>query len=160
MTGVDPDRFRDLCGHFATGVSVVTARLADGSPVGMTVSSFASVSLQPPMISINVDHGTDMHRALAATSRFAVNILDRSQEALSRRFAEPHPARFDGVAFRLTESGHLVLDDVLASLECEIVQRTPAGDHTILVAMLTGGASHPGRPLLYYRGEYFGAGLP
>lgn len=158
MPDVDSAQFRELCGRFATGVVIVTAIDTDGSPAGMTANSFASVSLQPPLVSLNVDRAAEMHRVLAGTTRFAINILESTQEALSRRFAEPHLRRFDGIGYRAGPRGLPALDGALAVLDCERVQTVEAGDHTILIARVVGGETREGRPLLYYRGGYLGLG--
>ena len=92
---VDPAEFRQLCGHFATGVVVITAASLTGDPAGMTANSFASVSLLPPLISINVDHAADMHAIIGKAKQFAINILGTGQEALSRRFAGNSSGRFE-----------------------------------------------------------------
>jgi flavin reductase (DIM6/NTAB) family NADH-FMN oxidoreductase RutF len=155
MTDVDAALFRQLCGRFATGVAVITARAEDGRPVGMTASSFTSVSLDPPLVSVNIDHGADMHRHLARANRFAINVLESRQEALSRRFAGEHADRFDGEAYRRSVLGLPLLDDVLATIECEVQARFEAGDHTIVVGRVVGGSTAEGHPLLYYRGGYF-----
>ena len=105
MPDVDSAHFRQLCGRFATGVVVITAMGPDGAPEGMTANSFASVSLEPPLISINVDRGADMHAILSAAPEFVVNVLQSDQEALSRRFAERSGPRFDGVGFHRSERG-------------------------------------------------------
>lgn len=158
MSEVDSAEFRELCGRFATGVVVLTARDGDGSPAGMTANSFTSVSLQPPLVSVNVDRSHEMHRVLAAVTHFAVNILESSQEAISRRFAETRPRRFEGVGYRTGPRGLPLLDGVLAVLECERVQVVEAGDHSIVVGRVVGGEAHPGHPLLYFRGGYLGHG--
>lgn len=159
MTDVSPDQFRALCGRFATGVAVITAAGPDGSLAGMTANSFASVSLHPPLISVNVDESAEMHRVLGGASHFVLNILEASQEAISRRFAADHPARFEGIGFSLNERGIPVLDGTLATIECERVQWLDAGDHRIFIARVIGGEAHEGRPLLYFRGAYPGPGL-
>lgn len=156
MTDVSPDQFRALCGRFATGVAVITAVGRDGSLAGMTANSFASVSLHPPLISVNVDEGAEMHRVLDGASHFVVNILEAGQEAISRRFADDHPARFEGIQFSLNDRGIPVLDGTLATIECERVQWLDAGDHRIFIARVIGGEAREGRPLLYFRGEYPG----
>ena len=121
----------------------------------MTANSLASVSLVPPLISIAVELQTEMHQVLLSGPRFAINILSSSQEALSRRFAaQPHAGRFDGVGYTLSADGHVILDGVLAHIECERYAEYPAGDHTLFVALVTGGATTDGWPLLYYRGGY------
>jgi flavin reductase (DIM6/NTAB) family NADH-FMN oxidoreductase RutF len=155
MTDVDAAVFRQLCGRFVTGVTVITTADSEGRPAGMTANSFTSVSLSPPLISVNVDHQADMHRHLQQATRFAINILERGQEAVSRRFAGDHADKFLGVGYGRTDSGLPVLDGALAWLECERHAAFEAGDHTIVVGRVVGGGTRPGQPLLYYRGGYF-----
>ena len=126
----------------------------------MTANSFASVSLAPPLISVNVDRAADMHRILAATEQFAINVLNSGQEALSRRFAGNASGRFDGIGYRVEDRGFVLLDGALATITCESHSSFDAGDHTIYVGRVVGGAVAAGRPLLYYRGGYITAGLP
>ena len=152
---IDGDRFRQLLGRFATGVTVLTTRDPDGRPVGMTASSLASVSLVPPLVSVCVDVSADMHRVLSASGDFVVNILAAGQEGLSRRFAErPAGTRFADLAWRETADGLIVLEGALASIECERFADFPLGDHTLFVGRVTGGTVCEGEPLLYYRGRY------
>lgn len=129
--------------------------MEDGRPVGMTANSFTSVSLVPPLVSINVDHHAAMHRHMARAERFALNVLESRQEVLSRRFAGEMPDRFDGVGFSLSEGGLPLLDGALATLECTRHTAFEAGDHTIVVGEVTAGSVGEGRPLLYYRGGYY-----
>lgn len=154
----DPADFRRLLGHFATGVTVLTARAPDGAPAGMTVNSLASVSLVPPLVSVAIDRTADVHDVLTAAKRFVINILDATQEGHSRRFAQSEVDRFDGVGWHPAPDGEPILDGVLAHIECEHFATHPAGDHTILVGRVTGGATRSGSPLLYYRGGYAGLG--
>jgi flavin reductase (DIM6/NTAB) family NADH-FMN oxidoreductase RutF len=149
-----PAAFRQLLGRFATGVAVVTTCSPDGRAVGMTASSVASVSLQPPLLSLSIDHAATIHEAILAAPAFVVNILEESQEAISRRFAEDHPDRFDGIGYRLGEHGLVMIDGAHAWIECERHGLVEAGDHTIVIGRVTGGAPGEGRPLLYYRGGY------
>ena len=158
MHGVDPSQFRQLLGRFATGVTVVTTRDRAGKPVGMTASSVASVSLDPPLVLVSVARDNDMHPALKAADRFVVNVLAADQEAISRRFAEEHPNRFDGIGYSETRHGLPVLEGVLASIECEKQAEAPGGDHTVFFGVVTGGAVSDRDPLLYYRGGYAGLG--
>lgn len=152
---IDGAVFRQLCGRFPTGVVVVTTTADDGRPVGMTANSFTSVSLEPPLVSVNVDQHAAMHEYMARAERFAINVLESRQEALSRRFAEEHPDRFEGVGYRLTEGGFPHLDGTHAVLECVRHTAVVAGDHTIVIGEVTGGVVGEGRPLLYYRGGYY-----
>ena len=158
---IDPFLFRQLCGRFATGVTIVTASDREGLPVGMTINSFASVSLNPPLISLAVDHVATMHPALLGGTRFVVNILERHQESLSRRFASGLPDRFEGVGFTRNPEGDILLDGALAQLQCEKIAEVASGDHTIFLARVVAGtAGEKGRPLLYYRGGYADIELP
>jgi flavin reductase (DIM6/NTAB) family NADH-FMN oxidoreductase RutF len=160
MPDVDPSVFRQLCGRFATGVSVVTTADASGRPAGMTANSFTSVSLTPPLISVCIDHRADMHARLLVVPRFIVNILEQHQEALSRRFATDLDDKFSGVGYTRTDSGLPILDGTLAWIECERDALIEAGDHTIVLGRVLGGSAGEGLPLLYYRGGYFDLSHP
>jgi flavin reductase (DIM6/NTAB) family NADH-FMN oxidoreductase RutF len=156
--GVEPPLFRQLLGRFATGVTVLTTRTAapKGDPIGMTASSVASVSLNPPLVLVSVDKAHDMHAALEHATHFVLNILSAEQEAMSRRFAGDEPDRFRGVSYHVNDRGIAVLDGVVAHIECEKRQAIPAGDHTVVIGLVVGGDATDGRPLLYYRGGYAG----
>lgn len=154
MPGVDSSQFRQLLGRFATGVTVLTTRTPDGRAIGMTASSVASVSLEPPLLLVSVSHEHDMHAALQSAQHFVLNVLAADQEALSRRFAVDHPDRFSGVGFHLNKHGVAILDGVLASIECEKHAQVPGGDHTVVFGLVVGGAVTDRSPLLYYRGGY------
>jgi flavin reductase (DIM6/NTAB) family NADH-FMN oxidoreductase RutF len=151
---VDDAQFRQLLGRFATGVSIVTTRGPGGRPLGMTASSLASVSLEPPLLLVAVDRQNDMHDALQTAPHFAVNILAADQEALSRRFAATDPNRFDGVGYRESRHGVPLLNDVLAHIECAMHAAVPGGDHTVFFGLVTGGEVTERRPLVNYRGGY------
>jgi flavin reductase (DIM6/NTAB) family NADH-FMN oxidoreductase RutF len=155
LASIDPDNFRRLAGRFATGVAIVTTLDADGRPAGMTANSFAAVSLEPPLVSVAIDHAATIFPALLAATGFTVNILEAQQEVLSRRFAEGLPARFDGVGWRRAADDAVVLDGTLAHLRCEKWAEVAAGDHTIFIGRVTAGESaEHGKPLLHYRGGY------
>jgi 3-hydroxy-9,10-secoandrosta-1,3,5(10)-triene-9,17-dione monooxygenase reductase component len=155
---VDPAQFRELCGHFATGVVIITAAGADGAPAGMTANSFASVSLSPPLVSVNVDHAAEFHPVMERAEGYVFNVLEQGQEALSRRFAGNVSQRFDGVGYRVDDRGFILLDGVIATIACARQASFAAGDHTIFVGRVIGGSTSPGRPLLYYRGGYMTPG--
>ena len=150
---IDSDLFRAVLGRFASGITVVTTRDAAGTPHGMTVSAFSSLSLDPPLILVCVANDATMAPVLASAETFAVNVLSAGQEAVSRRFASKDD-RFVGIGFHDGRLGAPVLEDVHASLECRIVARHPAGDHVIVVGQVEDAAAHEGKPLLYYRGGY------
>ncbi len=154
--GVEPPQFRQLLGRFATGVTVLTTRKPNGEPIGMTASSVASVSLDPPLVLVSVDKQNDMHAALESGTHFVLNVLSAEQEALSRRFAADETDRFRGVSYRENERGIAVIEGVVAHIECEKRSAVPSGDHTIFIGLVVGGDTTDRRPLLYYRGGYAG----
>lgn len=154
--GVEPPQFRQLLGRFATGVTVITARTAKSTPIGMTANSLASVSLDPPLVLVSVEKVHQMHAALSDTTHWVFNILSSEQEALSRRFAGTEPDRFLGVSYRENERGIPVIEGTVAHIECEKQAAVPGGDHTIFVGVVVGGDATDKRPLLYYRGGYAG----
>ena len=153
---IDSYQFRQLMGRFATGVAVVTTRTPDGRPAGMTANSLASVSLDPPLLSLCIDRAAEMHDALVSAPEFVVGVLSSHQEAVSRRFAGKNEDKFDGVGYHLNQQGLVVLEGVLAHIECERHAAFEAGDHTILLGRVVGGGTGSGQPLLYYRGGYTG----
>ena len=151
---VTQSEFRSALRHFAAGVAVVTTRDAEGQPSGLTASAFTSVSLDPPLILVCVDREAVCHPAFEAHGWFAVNVLARDQAHLSRRFALSGGDKFAGLAFRSGLAGLPLLDGVLAALECRLVARHAAGDHTIFIGQVEGAAVEGGHPLVYFQGDY------
>lgn len=152
---VDPSEFRRILGHWGTGVAVVATRRPDSHPCGLTVNAFASVSLEPPLVLVCVEHGADTHDCIEATGAFTVNVLGGEQERLARRFAALDLTdKFEGVAYHVERTGAPVLDDALAWLDCRVHSAQVAGDHTVFVGDVVGGDARDGAPLLYYRGGY------
>ena len=152
--GIGPSAFRELLGRFVTGVTVVTTVSPDGTPVGMTANSVASVSLDPPLVLICVDHDSAMHGDLKQAAGFVVNVLALDQEEISRRFAENRGDRFAGIGYQPGPQGAPILDGVVAHIECDNHSSIEAGDHTIFVGRVTGGTTESGHPLVFYRGGY------
>ena len=150
---IDEARFRQALGYFASGVTVVTTEY-QGEQYGMTVSSFSSLSLKPPLVLICIDQQVATHAALAHAGKFVVNVLDKRQEHLSRRFATIGSDKFKGVAWPLGTLGLPVPDHVLAVIECQLHGSIAAGDHTIFVGEVYDSEVHEGTPLLYYRRGY------
>ncbi|HKW49179.1 MAG TPA: flavin reductase family protein [Gemmatimonadaceae bacterium] len=150
----DSDTFRAALGRFSCGITIVTARDSKGRDHGMTVSAFCSVSLEPPMVLICIGHDASMHDLMTQVEHVGISVLSSSQEALSRRFADPETDRFDGVGYARGEHGVALLDEALVHLECDVVARHEAGDHTIVVCAVERAEALEGRPLLYYRGGY------
>jgi flavin reductase (DIM6/NTAB) family NADH-FMN oxidoreductase RutF len=157
---IAPDEFRHVLGHFSTGVTIITTCDAEQRPTGLTASAFTSVSLDPPLILVCVDHKAQSYPTLRDSGRFAVNVLTHEQEAISRRFATTRLDKFDGVAFAISDLGVPLLHDALVHLECRTVSTHVAGDHTIFIGQVERSAANAGEPLLYYRGRYGRFGLP
>ena len=157
-TEIDPAEFRQLLGRFATGVTILTTTTPEGRPLGMTANSLASVSLHPPLISVCVDREAEMHAVILQAPEFVVNVLSSPQEALARRFSDKHEDRFEGIGYHLSPEGLILLDGVLAHVVCERQATYPAGDHTIVVGRVVGGATNEAHPLLFYRGGYAALG--
>lgn len=154
----DPFQFRQLLGRFATGVTILTVVTPDGRPLGMTATSLASVSLDPALVSVCVDRTAEMHDAILGAREFVVNVLASAQEALARRFSDKHEDRFEGIGYRRSPEGLILLDGALAHIECERFGEYPGGDHTIILGRVIGGSTGDGRPLLHYRGGYAALG--
>jgi flavin reductase (DIM6/NTAB) family NADH-FMN oxidoreductase RutF len=150
---IDQDEFRRVLGHFASGVTVVTTRHA-GVNHGITVSSFTSLSLNPPLVLICIDLHVSSYAALQAADSFAVNILAEDGERLSRHFASHAANKFEGVAFHTDVTGVPLLDSALATIECKRLQELPGGDHAIFVGEVISGATRSAKPLVYYRSGY------
>jgi flavin reductase (DIM6/NTAB) family NADH-FMN oxidoreductase RutF len=152
---VDPQRFRDVSGHFATGVTIVTASGPDGL-AGLTTNAVTSLSLEPVLLLVCFDNGSRTLPAVRASRRFAVNILRRGQEDLARVFASKQVARekFRAVTHTVAH-GVPVLDDALAWLACDLVDLHAGGDHTIGIGAVTAlDAPDEAAPLVWYRGTY------
>lgn len=148
--------FRRILGHFVTGVTIVTATDPDnGEPCGLTANAVASVSLDPPLVLVCVDHTAESHDRILAAGVFAVNVLSEDQERLSRRFATWNtPEKFGGIPFHRSATGAPILDAALAWVECRIWATYPGGDHTIMVGEAVAGDAREGSPLIYYRSGY------
>lgn len=152
---IDGRKFRDTLGCFTTGVTVVATRDNLGEPRGITVSSFASVSLEPPMILCCVANNAQCSVAFRESTHFSVNILSESQRLLSSRFAQRTENKWHGIEFDVWNSGVPILRDCIANLECQKIEEIEAGDHRILVGLVLGLAHRADEsPLVYYRGSY------
>jgi flavin reductase (DIM6/NTAB) family NADH-FMN oxidoreductase RutF len=152
---LDQDEFRSVLGRFATGVTVVTVADKSGRDFGITVTAFSSLSLDPPLVLICIDHDASILPAIAEASHFVVNVLAAHQEAIARRFSVPDAEqRFDGLGFTRGQSGTALLEDVLASIECRVAQSVVSGDHTIFIGEVEAASVRQDTPLLYYRGGY------
>ena len=151
---VDPQVLREVMGHFASGVTVVTALTADG-PAGFTCQSFSSLSLDPPLVAFAPARTSLTWPALRAIGRFCVNVLAEGQDDVSQNFARSGADKFAGVRLSPSAHGSPVLDDVDAWSDGELWAGYDGGDHSIVVArVLDLGADPDRRPLLFHRGAY------
>ena len=153
--GTDSARFRQVLGHFATGVTVITAAAADG-PVGMCVGSFSSVSLDPPLVQFCAGDQSSSWPKIEAAGHYCVNVLGADQEGVARVFAGKGDGKFSGIGWRPSAAtGAPVLNDVLAWIDCRIEAVHPAGDHWIVVGrVLDLEIGHEGGPLVFFRGGF------
>lgn len=145
---------RHAFGRFATGIAVITTLDGDGRPYGLTVNSFASVSMDPPMISWNVIRGSTAHATIARAGRFVVNILAKSQRHVAQQMTGPIEHRFAGVPYHPSSSGLPVIGDTLATFECDTYSMIAAGDHDIVLGTVKQFEHREGRPLVYWGGGY------
>lgn len=150
---IDSKKQRQILGHFATGVTVITTDGEAGGH-GMTANAFASLSLNPPLVLVAVDKRAAMLEFLAKNGCFAVNILRDDQEELSRRYATPGPKDFADVDITTAVTGAPIFAHSVAFLDCRVHEVLPGGDHEIFVGEILAGDYSGGEPLLYYAGKY------
>jgi flavin reductase (DIM6/NTAB) family NADH-FMN oxidoreductase RutF len=151
----DSLQFRSALGRFATGVCVITANPAGHAPFGLTVNSFSSLSLTPPLVLWSLQKSSDTMDAFRIATQYCVNILSQEQRGLSGRFAKKgeHALRPD--EYTIGETGLPVLKHCLATFECDVDARHDGGDHIILVGKVRGmSVVAGGRPLVFYEGGY------
>jgi flavin reductase (DIM6/NTAB) family NADH-FMN oxidoreductase RutF len=155
---VATDKFRQVLGNFATGITVVTTRGLDGKVYGLTVNSFTSVSLDPLLVLVCFDNRLSSLKHFKDSKKFGVSLLSEKQEHLSRMFALKDSERPDSIYFEGSAAGQPLLREALAFLECETVEVFPGGDHQIFLGKVVGADLLEGatgaNPLLYFRGKY------
>ena len=151
---VTSEEFRRACGRFATGITVASVLDAKGAPHGLTVSSFTSVSLDPPLILVCLGHEVSAIHHFRTATYFGINVLAEEQRALSDRFARKGQDRFDGVPWQPGVTGVPLLPGVLAAIECAVHRIVPMGDHDILVGEMVHARVGEGEPLLHFSGRY------
>jgi flavin reductase (DIM6/NTAB) family NADH-FMN oxidoreductase RutF len=157
MDGILPvtsEEFRRACGRFATGVTIASVVDATGAPHGLTVNSFASVSLVPPLISISLGHAVTAIEHFRNSKYFGINILAEHQRTLSDRFARKGHDRFDGLEWSSGATGAPLLPGVLAAIECAVYRIIPIGDHDLFIGEVVRAAVDEGDPLLYFASNY------
>lgn len=154
--GIDEARYRQVLGHFPTGVTVITGKASDG-PVGLAVGSFSSVSLDPPLVGFFAAKASTSWPRIRDTGAFCVNILAADQEDVCRVFASKRPDKFTGLGWKPAASGSPRIDDVLAWIDCKIESVHDAGDHDLCIGRVTElhvDVEHEHGPLVFYRGGY------
>jgi flavin reductase (DIM6/NTAB) family NADH-FMN oxidoreductase RutF len=144
---------RDAMSRFLTGVTIVTTRGLDGAPYGLTVNSFNSVSLDPPLVLWSLDLGHDKADLFRHSGGFTVNIIAGDGMDLIRRFAATDAERFTGTDWHWGVTGQPVLDSALASMECRLWAEYPGGDHVIFVGEVMNIRTRDGHPAAYYKGQ-------
>jgi flavin reductase (DIM6/NTAB) family NADH-FMN oxidoreductase RutF len=152
MPTLTPSLFRRACAQFATGIVIATA--FDGRPCGLTINSFTSVSLRPPLILFLIDHEANIIELFRRRANFAINILSAGQQELASSFAYGTGDRFEGVAWRPGLQSVPLIEGALATLECRVVRITPAGDHDIFLGEVLAANVAEGEPLVYFAGRY------
>ena len=156
LRGPDADLLRHVLGHYPTGVAVITAHTEHG-PVGMSMNSFTSLSLQPPLVLFCPSATSTTWPALRAVGKIAINVLSAGQEALSRKFATRAVDRFSDASWSVGQNGAPLLHDALGWLECTVCSEAPAGDHTVVIAEIERMNVHweITEPLVFFRGRYY-----
>jgi flavin reductase (DIM6/NTAB) family NADH-FMN oxidoreductase RutF len=145
--------FKKAMAQFASGVTVVTTEL-DGTLYGMTVASFASLSLDPPLVLICVGRAMQTHSAIAGAGRFGVSILGQDQQQLSNHFASKLEDKFSGVDYRVGDSGVPLLNGAICTLECSVAGQLDGGDHSIFTGLVERADTSESAPLVYFRSGY------
>lgn len=150
----DSAKFRQVLGHFPTGVTVVTA-IHDGTPVGMAIGSFASLSLDPPQVLFCVGRHSSTWPRIREVGSFCVNVLAEDQEDVCRVFAAKSDDKFAEIGWTRSGNGSPLLAGVLAHLDCTIDQVIDSGDHAVVIGAVSDlGVDHEGGPLVFFRGGY------
>lgn len=149
---VNREVFRNVIGHFATGVTIITTRY-EGVNYGLTASAVSSLSLDPPMLLVCINKKSGTPKVISNAKVFAVNILREAQQALARQFATPHPNKFREIPLAVGELGVPLLSNMLATIECRVVGEVTGGTHAVFLAEVQVAHAEEGMPLAYYRGR-------
>jgi flavin reductase (DIM6/NTAB) family NADH-FMN oxidoreductase RutF len=153
-SAIDPRDFRNALGTFATGVTIITAMAADGKPYGVTCNSFASVSLNPPLVLWSLGMFSQGLNTFQNASHFTVNILGESQQELANKFAKSSGEKFAGVDWKPGLGNAPILADSVANFQCRAANRYYGGDHIIFLGAVEAYAYNRKEPLLFARGGY------
>jgi flavin reductase (DIM6/NTAB) family NADH-FMN oxidoreductase RutF len=151
---IEQANFREVLSQLATGVSILTVKYGSLCH-GITVNSFCSLSLEPPLILVCIREDSFCLNLIEKGRTFGINILDETGEDLSRQFASRTASKFTNVSYRLSREGIPILNTALATIECRLVNRYPGGDHSIIVGeVLNAEVDHYSQPLVYFRRGY------
>jgi flavin reductase (DIM6/NTAB) family NADH-FMN oxidoreductase RutF len=150
----DAAQFRQALSQFATGVTVITTRLADGSFRGLTASSFNSVSLDPPLVLWSLGNAANSLPIFSGNSHYVINVLGAEQAHLAQRFSKRTDKPFDGVEYELSRTGQPILKGASAWFECHNRSRYPEGDHVIFVGEVEECAFQPQASLIFHAGQF------
>jgi flavin reductase (DIM6/NTAB) family NADH-FMN oxidoreductase RutF len=151
---VTSDEFRRACGRFPSGVTIATVLDPQGGPHGLTVSSFTSVSLEPPLVLICLGHAVTVIEYFRAAKHFGINVLAADQRALSERFARKGADRFDGLSWDRGETGVPLIPGALSQIECAVRDRVTAGDHDIFIGEMLHARVRDNEPLIHFASRY------
>lgn len=151
---VDDQNFRDALSRFASGVTVIGLRGADGRLRGITVSAFSSVSISPPIVLACIARNSTCHQELTEGVYFGVSILSEGQSPLARHFAKSSGNKFGDVPFRFGRAGIPLIQNACAQLECVVTQRLAGGDHTIVLGEVLAAEASSARPLVYVQRDF------
>ncbi len=156
----DPERFRQVLGHFCTGITIITAT-HDGEPVGFSCQAFAALSLDPPLVLFCPARTSSTWPRIERAGHFCANVLTADQGQLATLFGRSAADRFTEVAWVPDSAGSPIIDGVLTWVSCRTVDVRPAGDHYVVIGqVLELGECGPQRPLLFYRGRYATSAAP
>jgi flavin reductase (DIM6/NTAB) family NADH-FMN oxidoreductase RutF len=151
---VSADLFRRACALFPTGVAVLTTRASDGTPHGLTVNAFCSLSLDPPLVLVAIDRICSVLETFEKSGHFAINFLSAEQQNLSIRFSELPEGRFTGVSWTPGSEGAPLMEGAIGSVECRTTQVIDAGDHRALIGEVIAATVGEGEPLVFFRSGY------
>ena len=151
---IDARELRNALGNYPTGVAVVTAIGQQGKPVGMTINSFFSISLDPPLLGWCIDNNAGSFQDFINARGFTVSVLSHKQEALARRFASCGTDKFGGIAFAGKNCDGVAMPDCAASFRCHLHSHTPLGDHTLLVGQVIQMTHRRKPPLVFAEGVF------
>jgi flavin reductase (DIM6/NTAB) family NADH-FMN oxidoreductase RutF len=150
----DQIEFRNSLGNFATGVAIVTVQCGDKGDLGLTINSFASVSLDPPLVLWSINRNSDLFETFIGTETFTVNILNENQQDFSNQFSKKEEHSLEAYDWERTQNGCKYVPDSLAHFDCETYEQLDGGDHIIFVGKVTHFESRGGKPLLFAQGKY------